>query len=91
MLRSVLTCLAIITGLAATGAPASAAMVEALAQQTQSGEERVQPGQKQVCECAERDSEARRAECERKERKCPPRRVIIYIPTVQFGADRAYE
>lgn len=91
MLRRVLTCLALITGLAATGAPANAALIEAWAAQAQSEEERAEPGKKQACECRERRSETRQKPCEERDEPRPRKRTIIYIPTVQFGPDRAYE
>ena len=52
MLTRLLACLALLTGLAAVGAPAKAATAP----------------------------------------ECKPRKpVVIYIPTVQFGPDRAFE
>ncbi len=90
MLRRVLTCLALITGLAAVGAPASAALIEALSEQVDTRKSQQQQGSTEDCECRGEHGTA----TNKRERlaKCKPRKpVTIYIPTVQFGADRAFE
>ncbi|GAA4036893.1 hypothetical protein [Parerythrobacter jejuensis] len=90
MRRQILTLLALLTGFAAMGVPASAAVGEMFGPQVQSG--------------AEAKAEERREECRlRKERDrspvkresikdCKPRKSVkLYLPTVMFGIDRAYE
>ena len=90
MRRQLLTLLALLTGLAAFGTPATAAVGELFGEQVQSR--------------SETKAEERRAECrERKEaeftpvkresvKDCPPRRRIkIYVPTVMLGSDIAVE
>lgn len=90
MLRRLLACLALITGLAAAGAPAQAGLanvVEAQLQLTQKVEE---TGKSEEVSCAERQRQQRL----KGERVTPCRTsepVTIYIPTVQFGPDRAFE
>jgi len=90
MLRRLLACLALITGLAAIGAPVNAGVVDTFAAQV--GASRSVPSA----------PAAERAECPvprsttigRREQgsNCRQRRtVIITIPTVQYGPDRALE
>lgn len=91
MLRRILTALALITGFASTGAPAQAAMAEAISAQAQSGDRSSQSGQSQDCECVlQRGLDAMKT---MPPHSCTLNRklVVIYIPTVQFGADRAFE
>jgi hypothetical protein len=90
MLRRLLACLALLTGLAALGTPANAAVADALSAQV--GVSKTAPGTPATerCECVtERGVEPGKRDpaC-----KCKPRRpIIITIPTVQFGPDRALE
>ena len=90
MRRQLLTLLALLTGLAAFGAPATAAASVLFGEQVQAD--------------SEGKSEERRAECrERKDaeltpvrresvKDCPPRkRIRIYVPTVMLGSDIATE
>lgn len=88
-MRRFFALLAIVTGLAAVGAPANAAVVNNVCQQVSSGEN---SSAVQVERCA---CETKRAHGERKINgiKCSkhPAPVVVYIPTVQFAADRAYE
>ncbi len=90
MFRQLLALLALLTGLAAVGAPAHAAVGETFG---------VGVEQK-----ADSDSESREAQsaCAEKQRKQKLRSekvtpckqqapVVVYVPTVMFGADRAFE
>lgn len=90
MLRRLLTCLALITGLAAVGAPLNASVVESLSEQVGASKTSQSPSTNEQCECRSQQG----ADPSKREpnEKCKPRKpVVIYIPTVQFGADRAYE
>ncbi|GAB5347769.1 hypothetical protein [Alteriqipengyuania sp. 357] len=88
MLRLLLTCLAFLTGLVAVGTPASAMYAEST----------VTRASADVCED---DSEDARCVCQTSirlrdwrivvERKCHLREPMIFVPTVYFGADRAFE
>ena len=89
MLRRLLACLAIATGLAAVSAPAQAALYQGLSAQLEQGEKAGET-KRAECECQERQ----RAQRLRGEKPTPcdtAKPLRIYIPTVQFGADRAYE
>jgi hypothetical protein len=90
ILRRLLTCLALITGLAAIGAPVNAGVVDTFAAQVRTSK------------AAPAAPDAERAECPvqcatvvgRREQasNCRQRRtVVITIPTVQYGPDRALE
>ena len=90
MRRQLLALLALLTGLVAAGVPAQAAL---------SGDFRV--GVEQSAAGAG-DAREVKCPCEEKQRKqklrgekvtpCKKQEpVVIYLPTVQFGADRAYE
>jgi hypothetical protein len=90
MLRRLLACLALLTGLAAIGAPANPALAEAVTGEIGASVLAQQAERSQDCPC----NSARRDQQSRTEREpaCPPKRTLrIYVPTVQFGADRAYE
>ncbi len=89
MLRRILACLALITGLAAIGTPAELRATTA-SQQVETCT--IAAAQAQQLPGAV--SQQRQALSGRKVRaeKCPPRRsVLIYIPTIQWGPDRALE
>ncbi|MBD3773120.1 MAG: hypothetical protein IE921_06020 [Rhodobacteraceae bacterium] len=91
MLRRLLACLALLTGLAAVGGPAQAAFADAIAEQTQSSTQAPQPGKAQTCPCQDRrtakgDKSTTPPECRMRTKP-----VTVYIPTVMFGADRAFE
>lgn len=89
MLRRILTLLALLTGLAATGAPAHALVYTAASGvEVTAGAEKVSKADIRECRSATRQSLA----SPRKAMPCearPP--VTILIPTVQVGVDRAYE
>lgn len=80
----------LITGLAATGAPAQAAFAGDLGGQVQSSHQVPSPGNGKLCACRTvRDEPQARTDglpvCKR---ACT---IIIYLPTVQLKADRALE
>ena len=88
MLRFLLTCLAFLSGLVALGTPANAVMAESSVSRSAA----------EICETEKDDA---RCECYTAirlrdwrivlEKVCKPRTATIFIPTVYFGADRAYE
>ena len=90
MLRRLFACLALLTGLAAVGAPAHAAIVEVVGPQVEMTQ-RVEDGTRtEESPCAERQRQQR----QKGARVTPCRNsepITIYIPTVQFGPDRAFE
>lgn len=90
MLRRLLACLALFTGLAALGAPASPAMADVVAGQIGASVMAEQSEGGQACACA-----SETAPCTERPSRKPlgsvRRTIRVYIPTVQFGADRAYE
>lgn len=90
MLRRILTCLALITGLAAVGTPAQARMMLDFGQQVESESSSSQGSQRADCiAAAEKLNPQGKAVAKP---ACPPRKpIVIYIPTVQFGPDRARE
>lgn len=90
MFRRLLACLALITGLAATGTPAQARMILDFGQQVENSAAAVQGVQQPVCPPQAQRSNAQGKASTRT--GCPPRKpIIIYIPTVQLGPDRARE
>ncbi len=90
MLRRILTCLALITGFAAVGAPAEARMMLDYGQQVENGPATSQGGQQTACSTL--PARLNRQGKTTTVPACPPRKpVVIYIPTVQLGPDRARE
>ena len=90
MLRRLLTCLALITGLAAAGAPVSVAAIEAQTQRAESSACLADSGKEQRCDCAERTD--RQNSGKKGSQACKPRKpVIIYLPPLYLGVDRAHE
>ena len=90
MLRRLLTCLAIATGLVAVSAPAQASVISALEAQIEQSQRACEKDRSEECACIERQRQQRA----RGEKPAPCRTATplrIYIPTVHFGADRAYE
>lgn len=90
MRRQLLTLFAFLTGLAAIGTPANAAMGELFGSQVQSGSQDKAEEKREECRLRkERDrSPAKREDT----RDCTqPKPLRIYLPTVMFGSDRAYE
>jgi len=90
MLRRILTALALLTGLAAAGVPAEARLVSTVTQQVEAGAQGTPAGPQTPCTTAPQrngvtGSGDQQADCR------PRRPVIIYLPTVQLGTDRALE
>ena len=90
MFRRLLACLALLTGLAAIGTPANAAFADTLSAQV--GASKTAPGTPSTerCECsAQRGTAPGKREAAP---QCKQRRpVVITIPTIQYGPDRALE
>lgn len=90
MLRQFLTLIAIVTGLAAAGAPAQARVAAFDGVQMETARERVP-----ACETRQLSSAARHPDLlgfgAARAPYCPRPRVTIVIPTVQLGIDRARE
>lgn len=90
MLRRLLTCLALVTGLAAFGTPVHAAVYQA-------AEAEVERATKVESTCRQDEADYREKSRTtsgkvRQKAPCKPVQTItIVIPTVMFGADRAYE
>lgn len=90
MLRRILACLALITGLAAVGTPADARMTVVQAQSIVDGAQTQQGSTSAPCEEAKQKAALRGKVATQS--ACKPRRpVVIFIPTIQFGPDRALE
>ena len=90
MFRRLLTCLALITGLAAAGAPANAAVLDAFSEQVSAASAPCQQGKTAQCECVVQPATSPSKGDPIK--VCKTRKpVVIFIPTIHFGADRAYE
>ncbi|AKM07146.1 hypothetical protein [Pelagerythrobacter marensis] len=90
MLTRLLACLALITGLAAAGTPANAAFAQAASAEISHGTVAANPGRAPRCEASVRkDRTPSRSDPVSGCRDCPS--IQIYIPTVQFGPDRAFE
>lgn len=90
MLTRFLACLALITGLAAAGTPANAAFAQALSTQVSGKAAETQPGKAQHCSAAASKASPP-AKADPAPGGDPCKSVIVYIPTVQFGPDRAFE
>ncbi|WP_229658471.1 hypothetical protein [Tsuneonella deserti] len=90
MLRRILACLALITGLASIATPAEARMMLEFGQQVENSPAVSQGGQQAACNTtAQRTTTQAKAAAKR---ACTPRRaIVVYIPTVQLGPDRARE
>lgn len=90
MLRRFLAAFALLTGLAAAGAPAQAHMLYAVSQQTDSASQNQQVATQTPCApSVPKNGAANRTDSQADCRARKP--VIIYLPTVQFGPDRALE
>ena len=88
-MRRLLAFLALLSGLAAVGTPVGAAVSNGVCEQVASAEVS-QPGKQVQCACdTKRRGPASGAGSERGAKTRKP--VKIFIPTVQFGADRAHE
>jgi hypothetical protein len=90
MLRRILACLALITGLAAIGTPAEARMMVDFGQQVENSPTASQGSQQAPCSDLPQRANSRGKPV--LQRGCAPRKpIVIYIPTVQLGPDRARE
>lgn len=90
MLRRLLACLALITGLAATGTPAHARMMLDYGQQVENSASSTQGSAQTPCNLPSQRVNAQGRTVVQP--GCPPRKpIVIYIPTVQLGPDRARE
>jgi hypothetical protein len=90
MLRRLLACLALLTGLAAVSAPAHANLHDAMGAQLELTQKAEDSGKSDTITCAERQ----RKERQRGERVTPCRPgegVRVVIPTVMIGVDRSAE
>jgi len=88
-MRRIFAFLALLSGILIAGAPANAAVMNEACQQVASADA-AQSGKQVKCDCR---SEKRGTPGKKSsDRGCKARKpVIIYIPTVQLGIDRAYE
>lgn len=90
MFRRLLACLALLTGLAAIGTPVNAAVADALSAQVGVSKTAPTAPATERCECA-----TQRGNAPGKRDQSPAcrqrRTIVITIPTIQFGADRALE
>ena len=90
MLRQLLALIALLTGLAAMGAPVHAAINGG----TSSAIEQTDTRPSETREAREACAEKQRKQKLRGEKVMPCKKqdpVTVYIPSVMFGADRAYE
>lgn len=90
MIRRLLACFALLTGLAVVGAPAHAMLSEMAGSQVELNDSGDRDTTEQTTPCREQQRKQRaRGE---QIRPCEETRTIrIYVPTVQFGPDRALE
>ena len=90
MLARLLACLALVTGLAAVGAPVNAGVLASASQQIESDGSSSSPTRNSACTCTHQRSLEKAID--QALNRCRTRKpAVIYMPTVQFGADRAYE
>ena len=90
MLRRILACLALITGLAAIGTPVEACMMLDMGQQVENTPTVSQGSQQTPCSVLPQRTTAQGRVV--MPAGCAPRKpIVIYIPTVQLGPDRARE
>ncbi|MFZ1743856.1 MAG: hypothetical protein WAT93_13440 [Pontixanthobacter sp.] len=88
-MRHLIALFALLSGLAAVGAPVTAAQISEACEQVASAESSQQGKQ---CQCESRSERKPVPGKSGSGKSCKARKpVVIYIPTVQFGADRAYE
>lgn len=90
MLRRLLTCLAVLTGLTAVAAPAQAENVRSMVSQVEAqlGDPAESGSEDRVCECREKSKDGKKIE----DKDCPrEKRRTIYIPPIYVGSDIALE
>ncbi|MXO85123.1 hypothetical protein GRI38_03665 [Altererythrobacter aurantiacus] len=89
MLKRLLTCLALLTGLAAIGIPAQAFSVAAMAAEVDGRDKASETPADVECEVLAprgwQRKDVKRIRCK------PVASTTIFLPTVQMGIDRAYE
>ncbi|MGX7952305.1 hypothetical protein ACWPM1_07020 [Tsuneonella sp. HG249] len=89
MLRRILACFALITGLATVGSPAQARMMAVMSQSVVEGSQTQAQSTSTACEIVPPRAELRNRATKE---PCRPRKpVVIVIPTIQLGPDRARE
>lgn len=88
-MRRLLAFLALLSGLAAVNAPAHAALLNGAAEQVSASETaQGEKQQKNACRSDKRSTPEKTDTA----KGCKARKtIIIFIPTVQFGSDRAFE
>ena len=90
MLRQVLALFALLSGLAAVGAPVHAAVSGNIGAVMEQSSTREADARTKKAPCPARDDKQKLRET--KPAPCAKSStVIIYVPTVMFGVDRAYE
>ncbi len=90
MLRRLLTCLAVLTGLTAVAAPAQAENVRSIVSQVdaQLGDPAECKNDERTCECRTKSKDGKKIE----DKDCPrEKRRTIYIPPIYLGSDLALE
>ncbi len=90
MLRRLLACLVLISGLTAIGTPAHANIVEAVGTTIEQAERGEKDARRVLPSCVERQRE-QRARGDKVTPCKPDETVAILVPRVMFGIDRAYE
>lgn len=88
-MRRLLALIALLSGLAAVGTPATAAQISDVCDRITSSES-AEAGKLEACKCRE----ARRDAAGKIDtsKGCKARKpVVIFIPTIQIGIDRAHE
>ncbi|MCT2558227.1 hypothetical protein N0B51_04470 [Tsuneonella sp. YG55] len=90
MLRRILACFALITGLTAAGSPAEARIMAVMTQSVVEATQSQQQAPATACEAIQQRANLRSKGAG--PAPCRPRKpVVIIIPTIQFGPDRALE
>lgn len=88
-MRRFFALLALLSGLAACGAPATAAQISDVCDRITSSET-ANPADVEACKCREpRRDAAGKVDTAKGCKALRP--VVVFIPTIQIGADRAYE
>ncbi|ANY20434.1 hypothetical protein A6F68_01925 [Tsuneonella dongtanensis] len=90
MLRRILACLAILTGLTTVGTPAQARMMAVMSQSVVEGAQSAPGNPVTACDRRQQRQELRSKVATLPPCK-PPKPVVIVIPTIQLGPDRALE
>jgi len=89
MLRQLFAFLALVTGFAALSAPAQAAVASSAGVEVQQAAETAKAAKSAETACARRQKAQRmRGETVT---PCASQPIVVYLPTIHFGADRAHE